>query len=234
MKNFILVCLIGMLFAACKHRTGSGNMVTRVEEVAFFNKLKASGSFYIEVVPGATVQSVQVTADDNIMEDVLITVEDEELQIRMLSGVSYKNVHTKVVINTASLQKISASASAKVQVKNTLKWEGKIQLESSSAASIFANVDAPIIDAEASSGSILELSGRTQSYKVQCSSGSTITSDALLSENTDVQASSGGSVSVHASVSLKAAASSGGDIDYKGGGSVNSKESSGGSVSKVD
>ena len=234
MKNFILVCFVAMLLTACEQRTGSGNMVTRVEEAAAFSKLKVSGSFYVEVVPGATSQRIQVTADDNVLEDVLITVEDGELEIRMKSGVSYNNVYPKVLINTSSLQKISAAASAKVQVKNTLKSEGKIQLETSSAGTIIAQVDAPLIDADASSGSTLELRGRTQSYKAQCSSGSTIKSASLLSENTDVQTSSGGSASVHASVSLKADASSGGNIDYKGAGSVTLKESSGGSVSKVD
>jgi hypothetical protein len=177
---------------------------------------------------------VQVTADDNIMEDVLVSVENGELKIKMRSGVNYNNIYPKLIINTPSLEKISTSASAKVQVKNTLKSSGKIQFETSSAGTIIADVDAPSIYADASSGSTIELSGRTRNYNVQVSSGSSIKGAELLSENTDVQVSSGASAKVHASVTLKAAASSGGNVDYKGGGSVSSKESSGGSISKVD
>lgn len=234
MKNLLLVCLSWLMLNGCKYRTGSGNMVTRVEDVSSFDKISVSGAFYVEVVPGSAEQRVQVTADDNIMEDVLVRVEDGELRIKMRSGTNYNDVYPKVIINIASLDKISTSASAKVQVKNTLKSSGKIQLETSSAGTIIADVDAPSIDADASSGSTLELSGRTQSYTAQCSSGSIINSASLLSENTDVQASSGASAKVHASVTLKAAASSGADVDYKGGGSVSSKASSGGSISKVD
>lgn len=234
MKNLLLVCLVLLTLVGCDHKTGSGNMVTRTEDVASFSKLKVSGAFYIEVVPGSAEQRVQVTADDNIMEDVLVSVEDGELEIKMRSGTNYDNVYPKVIINIASLEKISTSASAKVQVKNTLKSSGKIQLETSSAGNIIADVDAPSIDADASSGSTIELSGRTKNYNAQGSSGSTINSAELLSENTDVQASSGASAKVHASVSLKAQASSGGSVNYKGAAAVSSKESSGGSISKVD
>jgi hypothetical protein len=234
MKNLLLICLIWMLITGCDHRTGSGNMVTRVKDVASFNKISVSGAFYVEVVPGNAEQRVQVTADDNIMEDVLVSVENGELKIKMRSGVNYNNVNPKVIINTSSLEKISTSASAKVLVKNTLKSSSKIQFETSSAGAIIADVDAPSIYADASSASTLELSGRTKNYNVQGSSGSSIKAADLLSENTDVQVSSGASANVHASVSLKAEASSGGNVDYKGGGSVSSKVSSGGSISKVD
>ena len=234
MKSLLLICLSWMLITGCDHRTGSGNMVTRVEDVASFNKISVSGAFYVEVLPGDAEQRVHVTADDNIMEDVLVSVENGELRIKMRSGVNYNNVYPKLIINTPSLEKISTSASAKVQVKNTLKSSGKIQFETSSAGTIIADVDAPSINADASSGSTLELSGRTKNYNVQGSSGSSIKAAELLSENTDVQVSSGASAKVHASVTLKAAASSGGNVDYKGGGSVSSKESSGGSISKVD
>lgn len=234
MKYLITLCCLWILLPGCSNRTGSGNMVTRVEDVASFNKISVSGAFYVEVVPGAAEQRVQVTADDNIMEDVLVSVDEGVLKIKMRSGVNYNNVYPKVIINTSALKKISVSASAKVQVKNTLKSSDKIQLDASSAGTIIADVDAPGVDADASSGSTVELTGRTQNYKAQCSSGSTIDAAELLSENTDVQASSGASAKVHASVSLKAQASSGGEVDYKGGGTVSAKESSGGSISKVD
>ena len=234
MKNLLLICLSWILITGCDHRTGSGNMVSRVEDVASFNKISVSGAFYVEVLPGDAEQRVQVTADDNIMEDVLVSVKNGELKIKMRSGVNYNNVYPKVIINIPSLEKISTSASAKVQVKNTLKWSGKIQFKTSSAGTIIADVDAPSIYADASSGSTIELSGRTKNYNVQGSSGSSVKAAELLSENTDVQVSSGASASVHASVSLKAEASSGGSVDYKGGASVSAKESSGGSISKVD
>lgn len=234
MKNLLLICLSWMLVTGCDHRTGSGNMVTRVEDVASFNRISVSGAFYVEVVPGDAEHRVQVTADDNIMDDVLVTVVDGELKIRMRSGVSYNNVYPKVIINTSSLEKISTSASAKVKVKNTLKSSGKMQFETSSSGTIIADVDAPSIYADASSGSTIELSGRTKNSNVQGSSGSSIKASELLSENTDVQVSSGASAKVHASVTLKAAASSGGNVDYKGAGSVSSQVSSGGSISKVD
>lgn len=234
MKNLLLIGLVWLTLVGCDHKTGSGNMLTRTEDVASFNKLKVSGSFYVEVVPGSAEQRVQVTADDNIMEDVLLSVEDGELEIKMRSGTNYNNVYPKVIINIATLEKISTAASAKVQVKNTLKSSGIVQFETSSAGTIIADVDAPTIDAQSSSGSTIELSGRTKNYDAQASSGSKIKSAELLSENTDVQTSSGASAQVHASVTLKAQASSGGGINYKGAGSVTMKESSGGSISKMD
>ena len=43
MKNLLLICLSWILITGCDHRTGSGNMVSRVEDVASFNKISVSG-----------------------------------------------------------------------------------------------------------------------------------------------------------------------------------------------
>ena len=69
-----------------------------------------------------------------------------------------------------------------------------------------AEIDAPKVTADASSGASITLKGKTKTYSAQASSGAKIRSGDLLSENTTVKASSGASAQVHASVSLNASA----------------------------
>ncbi|HMJ46283.1 MAG TPA: DUF2807 domain-containing protein, partial [Ferruginibacter sp.] len=91
-------------------------------------------------------------------------------------------------------------------------------------------IDVPEIEAGSSSGADIILNGRTRSFTANASSGSSIKASELMSENTIASTSSGATIKVHASISLKASASSGGDITYHGGGTVKKEESSGGSV----
>ena len=79
-----------------------------------------------------------------------------------------------------------------------------------------------------------DISILTKNYTAHVSSSGDIKSFELLSENTDVSASSSGSAQVHASVSLTAKANSSGSIDYRGAANVKKTVNSSGSVEKKD
>ena len=129
---------------------------------------------------------------------------------------------------------VKASASASVKVLDIIKENGRLSFDASSSADLEAEVDAPEVDAEASSSGSVTLSGKTKYYAARVSSSGDIKSFELLSENTDVSASSSGSAQVHASVSLTAKANSSGSIDYRGAANVKKTVNSSGSVEKKD
>ncbi|HMK03476.1 MAG TPA: DUF2807 domain-containing protein, partial [Ferruginibacter sp.] len=142
--------------------------------------------------------------------------------------------HMKVYITTPALSSIKASAGADVIVNDLLTSNEKLSFQSSSSGSITAEVDAPAIETDASSGGTVNISGKTKSHISEASSGASIKTWNLLSENTSVAASSGANAQVHASISLKATGSSGADITYHGAAAVTNSVSSGASVQKKD
>ena len=233
MKQFILFCTAFILLNSCHYTTGSGNIISEKRSVGNFTGISVGGSFDVEVKIGPVTQ-VTVEADDNVIKYVETRVSGNTLKIRTEGLHSMNNVHLKVYITVPELRSVKASASASVKVLDIIKEDGKLNFDASSSADIEAEVDAPEIDAEASSSGSVTLSGKTKNYTAHVSSSGDIKSFELLSENTDVSASSSGSAQVHASINLTAKASSSGSIDYRGAATVKKTVNSSGSVEKKD
>lgn len=231
MKKILFFSLLILLGFGCRFKTGSGNVVSENRTVGNFTGISTSQGFEVEVVTGENY-SVKVDADDNLMKYVVTEINGNMLKVGLENNVNVSNAHLRAKITAPSIESIRASSGATVTLKGMMKAESKATLDASSGATIRTAVDAPLVSAEASSGSQIFLTGRTQTLKFQASSSGSINAAELLSENAKVSASSGASVKVHASLKLDASASSGGNIKYRGGASVTSNTSSGGSVDK--
>ena len=229
MKKLVIIILSISVLAACRYRTGSGNIVTEKRNCSSFKAITVSGGFEVEVKSGST--EVLVEADDNVIKYIETDVKDGVLKIK-LDHINLRNAHLTVYVTAPEINKINSSASANVTVKDVLRSGDIIRLQSSGGSEIDAKLDAPEISAKASSGGELNLSGRTRDLKAESSSGSSINAKELLSENTTVSVSSGASANVHASLNLDASASSGGNINYRGAAHVKKSVSSGGGVER--
>lgn len=232
MKQLAFTTAAIMLLAACSFHSerGSGNLSSEKRNVSEFKAIHASNSIDVEIKTGPP--SVEVEADDNILQYVKTEVSGKMLHIGLESGVSLYNTHIKVYVTVPELSRVEASSSADVKVVDVIKNAGKVSFDASSSADIEAEVDAPEVSAEANSSATVTLSGKTKNYKADVSSSADIKSAELLSENTKVSANSSGSAVVYASVSLDADASSSGSIEYSGGATVKSNTNSSGSVHK--
>ena len=233
MKYILLLTALFITLTSCHYISGSGKIITDKRPTGNFTEIVASNGIDVEVRLG-NQQEVLVEADDNIIKYIVTSVNNGVLKIRMENNTSISNSHMKVYVTALIINKLNASSSAGIEVKGGLKSDSKLSFHASSSGSISADVDAPEITAEANSSANIELSGKTKSYTAEVSSSADIKSTNLLSENTIVSASSSGSASVHASVTLKAKASSSGDIIYHGGAAVEKTISSSGSVEKRD
>jgi Putative auto-transporter adhesin, head GIN domain len=233
MKQFLILLSAFLILNSCDYTTGSGNIITEKRNVKEFSGISVSSSIDVEVKIGS-VTSVEVEADDNVIGHIVTKVSNGILKIELEDMHSISNAHLKVYITNPGLRSVKASSSASVKVLDVIKEDGKIIFDASSSADIEAGVDAPEIDAEASSSGSVTLNGRTKNYKAAVASSGDIKSADLLSENTDVSANSSGSADVYASVTLTARASSSGSIDYRGAASVKQTVNSSGSVDKKD
>jgi hypothetical protein len=233
MKNIVFVLAATLLLISCDYTTGSGNVISEKRNVGSFSGISVSNAIDVEVKIGTTA-SVEVEADDNIIEHIVTNVSGGVLKIGIENLHSIRNTHIKVYITNPVLKSVNANSSAEVKVLDVIKDDGKLSFHASSSADIEAEVDAPEVEAEASSSGSVSLSGQTKNYKAEVSSSGDIKSAGLLSENTDVSANSSGSAEVHASITLNADASSSGSIDYHGAATVKQKVSSSGSVEKKD
>lgn len=231
MKTVSILALFSVLLFSCNVKRGSGDIISQTKRVSSFSQVSVSGPFKVEIRNGE--RKVEVEADDNLMKYVDVSVSGSTLRVKAKRK-NFRNAHLVVYIQNPVIEGIKASMAAEISTVGQLRSSGQIILATSSAAEIKAEVDAPRVSAKASSGSVIELRGRTRDLEVSSSSGSDIKASQLNAENTDASASSGSDISVHASQSLNASASSGATIRYRGGGRVTQSASSGADIVRMD
>lgn len=230
MRSTILsFILLAFTFCGCVEHTGSGKLVQKNIEGETFNEIDISGPYEVDIIEGNTC-SVVIESDDNIIGLTDVYVNGNTLMAKIKEG-TLNNAHLKLMITLPELHSIKGSASAAIHADLFTSKE-KLEISLSSSASLKGNIDVPETVLKASSGSTIKLDGKTRTLKVNASSSGEVDAIRLLSETTTVNASSGASVAVYASVGLKADASSGADIVYSGNGVVDKNTSSGGSVEK--
>lgn len=107
-----------VLISGCSSNevSGNGNQVTKSRSVEAFNQIEVDGAYDVDVVQGSE-NSVELTTDSNIAPLVLTTVDDNNLEIKNKTGVSFKvthPVHVKVIVK--KLTRLVASGSNQVSV----------------------------------------------------------------------------------------------------------------------
>ena len=212
---------------------GSGNVITETRQTGNFTGIDAGGAFEIEVRTGSATE-VKVEADDNLIKYIETRVSGNTLTITTKEGINFNNGHYKVYITAPEINAINSSGAATITVKNTLKSSGKITLESSGAATLTGEIDAPEVSIDASGATNVTITGRTKNYTLEASGSATVKTGSLMSETAKVNASGASGVYVYSSVSLNAEADGAATVHYKGSGSTVVNTSGAGSARKDD
>lgn len=240
LTKIVLVLLSALFFGSCnfqidgfKSVEGSGNVTTEVRSIAEnFTAIDAATGLEVEVVQQDQTE-VQVIADDNLHQHILIEVVNGVLEIK--SDRSIKNEKSKkIIVGLPICDGLSTSSGASLNSKDKLKGPN-IDLSTSSGSEIKVMLEYDEINGESSSGSSLDVSGLSLKSRFESSSGSSINAEELTSNDVFADASSGSEITLNAVLTLEAEASSGSSIKYvkspeKG---LTMKKSSGGDVSKM-
>jgi len=234
--KFIILTITALLFASCNFNMntieGSGNVTTEKRTVnGEFKNISVSNAIDL-VIEQSDKTEITVEADDNLQKEIVTRVENGTLIIECKYS-SFRNITTKTVtVKLPAIHKIEASSASTVETDKVFLGED-ITLEVSSAASMDMNIESDRISVDAGSGGSVNLEGKALSLSTSVSSGGSIDAEALMANDVNADASSGGTVSVRPILSLKAEASSGGNINYSGSPkTVEKSATSGGSVSK--
>ena len=93
-KLAIILALSTVLLAACDLDevivTGSGEIVTQEEELSDFKRVDASDSFDVKIQQGESY-SVVIRIDDNLQDDLAVSVRDGALEIDLARNIMTNN-----------------------------------------------------------------------------------------------------------------------------------------------
>jgi len=234
--QFIIVALTALLFGSCNQIaninaiTGSGHVTIEKRTVTGdFKNIEISNALDL-VIEQSDKTEIIVEADDNLQKEIITKIENGVLVISCKSGNFINVASKKITVKMPVIEGLEASSASTINSENTLKGSN-LTLVSSSAASINAAVEYETVQLSGNSASNQTIKGKALQIDAETSSGSVINTADLLANDVKASSSSGGSITVHPIVSLKADASSGGNISYNGTPkSIQKEESSGGSI----
>ena len=189
--------------------SGSGNVVTQTRDVRDFSSIDVSGVFKVE----ATAQkdfSVEVQADDNLMQFITTEVRDGVLHIEAEKRLK-SNGPIIVRVSAPEFERVEASGVSNVSFKN-LKSE-RFEMNTSGKSRVTAD-------------------GVAESLDIDVSGASEIDSAELTSETAKIDASGASKVTVNASRQLDVDASGASRIYYSGTANVNKNTSGASSVTQ--
>lgn len=191
--------------------TGSQRLTTEIRQVDVFTRLKNTGVFDVTITQGAS-QSVEITANDNIMGRVKTDVVNGQLKLELSDG-NYKD--------------ITVTANIVVEQLNGL--------ENSGVGSIVAsNIDSNNFTVSNSGDAEITISGIAN--KLDCfneGAGDVHGFDFSVNE-AELEIIGSGSIEINCANTLDAKINGSGDIFYKGDPSVQSEIKGSGEIIKVE
>jgi hypothetical protein len=234
---FVSGLLVSFVLTAQK-QINDANVVKR--DVKGFHAIRVSHGIEVLLSEG-NEEAVAVSANDPKVRDKIVTeVINGELRIYVEHDFwnEWRNLSRRKLrayVSFVKLDGVRASSGSSIKVDGTIKAT-KLNIETSSGASLDGKVEVGEMSVDQSSGSVIKISG-TVSGKLLAdgSSGSVFHGYDLAVENCEADLSSGAGVQVTVNKELSVEASSGGYVKYRGNGLIrNIRTSSGGSVSRKD
>lgn len=208
-KSLILLLLISTLFGCSKDRfIGSGDTISELRNVANFNKVSSEGTFNVTIIKG-TEQTIEIIADDNIMQRVKTTVTNGKLYLYLADG-NYKDVHLEAHIKVLDLKEIQNSGAGDMYINN--------------------NTDVETFKTFNSGSGNIHLEGSCDNLEIRNEGSGNILAFNMPSENCNIKIEGSGEVEVTCTSNLNVKIEGSGNVYYKGTPSINTDISGSGKV----
>lgn len=218
--SIVLSLAVASLLAGCLIETGascsfmgisgSGTLKTESRSVPAFKRIGVNGSADVTAKIGAPA-TVEVTADDNLLQYVTTEVRDGTLVIAMKSGSYHFSKGLKVAVTMPELEKVSIAGSSDVDVSGL------------AGASFAADI--------AGSGN-LHATGRVEKLDASIAGSGDLKLADLESRDAKVHIAGSGGARVHATEALEVKIAGSGDVVYRGDPKLTRSIAGSGSVSQ--
>jgi len=164
-KTYLLLALLA-LFAGCHFQIhdeikGSGVILKQKRDVASFNSIATEGAFDIDIVCQKP-QSIEVEADDNLLQLITTEVSNSVLHIRSNRSNSPSD-NIRIKISVPELEGISAKGAGKFDITG-IKSE-KFEIDTRGATAIKVAGETKLIDIDSNGA------GKIDAHKLRAARG---------------------------------------------------------------
>lgn len=235
MKKIIILFIAAVALVSCERIRPSGNIISMERSVEGFSRIAVSHGMNTTVTMG-TEESLEVTADDNLLPYIETYVSGGTLYIQIQNHVSFRgSPHIRIAVGAVELTALSGSGGAYLELTPVVetadfdlelsggsRFEGNItasddvDVNISGGGNASGEISAARMDIDLSGGSRADLSGFASSMKLDCSGGGSLGNYSLAADNVTANLSGGSHVQMTVNVSLTVSASGGSEFLYKG------------------
>lgn len=204
----LLIVLVSVFSCSKEDFYGSGDTLSEFRNVASFTRVFSEGTFKVNITKGEE-QSVEITADDNIMQRVRTDVTNGQLRLYLTDG-NYNNVHLEAHITVLDLKEISNSG------------DGDVYIHNNNDAGVFKTIN--------SGAANIYLEGSCDFLDIQNEGSGTILAYHMPAKECKINIQGSGDIEVICEATLNVKIKGSGNVYYKGTPSINTKISGSGKV----
>ena len=210
-----LLLLIGLF--SCNNPffdvSGNGNIVIEERDVEDFTRLDFHGAYHVVITEG-TQPSLEIEADENLMEYITSKVQGNTLRIE--NSARLMSEHGIVIkITYTDIEQIEVHGAGNLENFGTIATQD-LKVSLSGAGNIDLRVDVTDLEVSTSGAGNMTLNGECQSAKLDLSGAGGVDAYGLTSSNCRVRVSGVGGAEVYVTEELDAKVSGIGSISYKG------------------
>ena len=202
-----------------------GEITSRVEQVAAFERLQVGGAYDVEVTTGGK-PSIALEGPENMLDAMVIEQDGDLLKIHQKSGKWNWRGDDEVTIRVSvpMLKEIGASGASEIRVDRIETDAFTAKLSGAGEVDLDDVVTDQLVMALSGAGE-LSASGRTRLLKVGMSGAGDFDGSDLQAEIADLRASGAGSIRAHVTGKATGGVSGAGDVTVTGGADCDIKTS---------
>lgn len=189
---------------------------TETREVGNFNSISVQSGIDLYLTQDDN-KSVEIKANDDIIDRILTKVEGNTLKIYIDKKNWKRNNNGQMVayVSVSYLNRLTASGGSDVESQGVWKSED-LKIIASGGSDIEMSVEVDFLEITCSGGSDIDLNGSTQKMDLTSSGGSDFNGRKLIAKDANIRSSGGSDAYVHVIDKLVARASGASDIHYSG------------------
>jgi len=226
MKKSILAVLVVLLLssvmlAGCTgvRVTGSGNLATKTFEFSDFTKIKVENGLQVELTKSSTF-SVEVTADDNVIEYIEVNKSGDTLRIRPKGNSAFRSATLTAKVSMPDLYDIELSGGAHASATGfSSSHDLSVSLSGGShvnSVSTTGDITAGDVKFNLSGGSHVTIAGSADNLDIIGSGGSHLNLESLFASDANIKLSGGSHATVNIDGTINVDLSGGSEVIYIG------------------
>ncbi|MFH6603783.1 head GIN domain-containing protein [Maribacter algicola] len=230
-KFFIALALSMVLLSSCDHDSirASGEVTTLEYAIPDYSEVKVSDAFNVYVTFSDTEESINIEANENLHNKIIVKREGNALVIRLKRFTTVRgNATLNAYISTKNVAAFDLGGASRVTLEN--EWvQSDARVDLSGASDFTGEIAAERLYLNVNGASNLDLFGNTTFLNAKLSGSSNVRNYDLSVDNLNIELSGASEAFLSVKETIDIRASGASVLNYKGNAAINNQKLSGSS-----